>query len=136
MNRTGLFIALGLAAFVAPFAWAKSTGVIDEPWVRLVLARVRARTDALRAMNLRMAWAMTVGRLNPAEASQAQEAQNHLIFLENFFDELRRQVDQSGQADAMAHQPRVNVRPFSPSFVADPTINPVSSSKSSLRHGS
>jgi 3-oxocholest-4-en-26-oyl-CoA dehydrogenase alpha subunit len=55
-------------------AWAKEARnggarVIDDPWVRLVLARVRARTDALRAMNLRMAWAMTVGRLNPAEAS-------------------------------------------------------------------
>jgi alkylation response protein AidB-like acyl-CoA dehydrogenase len=50
-------------------AWAKDTGMMDEPWVRLTLARVRARTDALRAMNLRMAWAMTVGRLNPAEAS-------------------------------------------------------------------
>ena len=30
--------------------------------------------------------------LMPAEAPEAQKAQNHLIFLENFFDELRRKV--------------------------------------------
>ena len=28
----------------------------------------------------------------PAEAPEAQQAQNHVIFLENFFDELRRKV--------------------------------------------
>ena len=28
----------------------------------------------------------------PAEAPGAQKAQNHVIFLENFFDELRRKV--------------------------------------------
>ena len=30
--------------------------------------------------------------LMPAEAPEAQKAQNHVIFLENFFDELRRKV--------------------------------------------
>ena len=33
--------------------------------------------------------------LMPAEASQAQPAQSHLIFLENFFDELRRKAPMS-----------------------------------------
>jgi hypothetical protein len=28
----------------------------------------------------------------PAEAKEAQEAQNHVVFLENFLDELRRKV--------------------------------------------
>ena len=28
----------------------------------------------------------------PVEASEAQKVQNHVIFLENFFDELRRRV--------------------------------------------
>jgi len=31
----------------------------------------------------------------PAEASQAQKAQSHVIFLQNFFDELRRKVPAS-----------------------------------------
>ena len=28
----------------------------------------------------------------PAETPEAQQSQNHIIFLENFFDELRRKV--------------------------------------------
>ena len=35
--------------------------------------------------------------LMPVEESQAQQAQNHVIFLENFFDELRRKVPLSGK---------------------------------------
>jgi hypothetical protein len=30
--------------------------------------------------------------LMPAETAEAQEAQNHVVFLENFFDEVRRKV--------------------------------------------
>jgi Tol biopolymer transport system component/predicted Ser/Thr protein kinase len=33
-----------------------------------------------------------IAALMPAEAAEAQQAQNHLIFLENFFDDLRRRV--------------------------------------------
>ena len=33
-----------------------------------------------------------IAALMPAEAPEAQKAQNHVIFLENFFDELRRKV--------------------------------------------
>jgi len=33
----------------------------------------------------------------PAKASEAQQVQNHVIFLENFFDELRRRVPAGGK---------------------------------------
>ena len=33
-----------------------------------------------------------IAALMPAEAPEAQKAQNHIIFLENFFEELRRKV--------------------------------------------
>ena len=83
-------------------AWAKEARngearVIDEPWVRLVLARVRARTDALRAMNLRMAWAMTVGRLNPAEASVVK-----VFGTELFVDGYRSLLEVIGRAGTLS----------------------------------
>jgi hypothetical protein len=33
-----------------------------------------------------------IAALMPSEAPQAQQFQSHVIFLENFFDELRRRV--------------------------------------------
>jgi 3-oxocholest-4-en-26-oyl-CoA dehydrogenase alpha subunit len=56
-------------------AWARDakapdgTRVIDRPWVRLTLARVRARLEALRLLNWRLAWELTRDILNPADAS-------------------------------------------------------------------
>jgi hypothetical protein len=56
-------------------SWAKETKapdgsrVIDRPWVRITLARVRARVDALKLLNWRLAWELTKGILNPADAS-------------------------------------------------------------------
>jgi Tol biopolymer transport system component len=38
-----------------------------------------------------------VAALMPVETPEAQKAQNHVIFLENFFDELRRKVPLSGK---------------------------------------
>jgi alkylation response protein AidB-like acyl-CoA dehydrogenase len=55
--------------------WAHTTRdadgrrVIDHEWVRLKLARVRARLAALRLLNWRQAWSMTMDTLNFAEAS-------------------------------------------------------------------
>ncbi|HEX9235425.1 MAG TPA: acyl-CoA dehydrogenase family protein [Actinomycetota bacterium] len=43
--------------------------VIDQPWVQLALARVRAKVDALRLMNFRRAWEMASGA--PAAADSA-----------------------------------------------------------------
>ncbi|MGZ4105259.1 MAG: acyl-CoA dehydrogenase family protein [Actinomycetota bacterium] len=81
--------------------WSKATAlgggrVIDEPWVRMVLARVRARTDALRLMNLRMAWAMTEGRLNPAEASVVK-----VFGTELFVDAYRSLLEVIGRAGSL-----------------------------------
>jgi 3-oxocholest-4-en-26-oyl-CoA dehydrogenase alpha subunit len=56
-------------------AWAQQTRapggdrIIDRPWVQLTLARARARLDALRLLNWRLAWELTKGILNPADAS-------------------------------------------------------------------
>jgi hypothetical protein len=33
-----------------------------------------------------------IAALMPVDTSEGQKAQNHVIFLENFFDELRRKV--------------------------------------------
>jgi 3-oxocholest-4-en-26-oyl-CoA dehydrogenase alpha subunit len=55
--------------------WAQRTvlpdgrRVIDQEWVRLKLARVRAKLEALKLLNWRQAWAMTAETLNFAEAS-------------------------------------------------------------------
>jgi alkylation response protein AidB-like acyl-CoA dehydrogenase len=43
--------------------------VIDQQWVQVHLARVRAKLDALRLMNWRVVWGLTAGELNPADAS-------------------------------------------------------------------
>jgi len=50
-------------------AWAVDTGAIDHEWVRVALARVTARTEFLRLMNWKVAWGLTTGALNPADAS-------------------------------------------------------------------
>jgi 3-oxocholest-4-en-26-oyl-CoA dehydrogenase alpha subunit len=55
--------------------WARATvlvdgrRVIDQEWVRLSLARVAARAEFLRLVNWKVAWALTTGELNPADAS-------------------------------------------------------------------
>ncbi len=43
--------------------------LIDQEWVRLKLARVRAKIEALKLLNWRQAWAMSADTLNFAEAS-------------------------------------------------------------------
>jgi alkylation response protein AidB-like acyl-CoA dehydrogenase len=56
-------------------AWAKESKradgarVIDQPWVQLNLARVRAKIEVLRLVNWKQAWALTQGALNYADAS-------------------------------------------------------------------
>jgi len=57
------------------WAWADKTmaaggrRMLDEPWVQLNLARVYAKLEALKILNWRSAWAITVGTPNMAEAS-------------------------------------------------------------------
>jgi alkylation response protein AidB-like acyl-CoA dehydrogenase len=50
-------------------AWARETGAIDKPWVKLALARSYARLEALRLMAWRQAWNVGFDKLDPAEAS-------------------------------------------------------------------
>ncbi|MEX2395162.1 MAG: acyl-CoA dehydrogenase family protein, partial [Actinomycetota bacterium] len=49
--------------------WAKTTGAIDEPWVRLHLGRVDALIEALKLFNWRVASGLEKGELQPAHAS-------------------------------------------------------------------
>jgi len=55
--------------------WAQTTRladgrrVIDQEWVQVTLARVRAKWEVLKLLNWRQAWCMTQGSLNFADAS-------------------------------------------------------------------
>ena len=55
--------------------WAQETKladgrrVIDQEWVQLNLARVRAKLEFLRLLNYKVAWSAAAGNLEPAEAS-------------------------------------------------------------------
>ena len=55
--------------------WAQETKladgrrVIDQEWVQLNLARVRAKLEYLRLLNYKVAWSASAERLEPAEAS-------------------------------------------------------------------
>ena len=42
------------------------------PWVQMALGEARARFEALKVMNWKMAWEITQGRLEPAHASAAK----------------------------------------------------------------
>ena len=50
-------------------AYTSGGRVVDQPFVRANLARVKAKLEALRLLNWRQAWAMTHGKLQMAEAS-------------------------------------------------------------------
>jgi alkylation response protein AidB-like acyl-CoA dehydrogenase len=77
----------GLLEDVRSWACATRTSdgirVIDRPWVRLTLARVRARAEALKLLNWKMAWGLTRGTLNPADASAAKVYGSEL-FIESY----------------------------------------------------
>jgi alkylation response protein AidB-like acyl-CoA dehydrogenase len=55
--------------------WARATKladgrrVIDQAWVRESLAWVKAKLEALRLMQWKLAWSLTQGHLHPADAS-------------------------------------------------------------------
>jgi len=74
-------------------SWAQETRladgrrVIDQPWVRQKLARLRAKWEVLKLLSWRQAWCMTQGSLNFADASAVKvygselyvEAYQHLL---------------------------------------------------------
>jgi 3-oxocholest-4-en-26-oyl-CoA dehydrogenase alpha subunit len=79
--------------------WAKQTElggggyVIDQPWVQLNLARVRAGIEALKLVVYKQAWAMTDGSLEMADASAAK------VYGSEFFIEVYRALGEIlGQA--------------------------------------
>ena len=55
--------------------WAQDTKlgdgrrVIDQEWVQMSLARLHARVEFLKLLNWKVAWSVTEGTLNPADAS-------------------------------------------------------------------
>jgi len=55
--------------------WAQDTKlgdgrrVIDQEWVQVSLARLHARVEFLKLLNWKVAWSVTQGTLNPADAS-------------------------------------------------------------------
>jgi len=72
--------------------WAEETRladgrrVIDQEWVRVKLARVRARWEALKLLVWRQAWCMTQGSLNFADASAVK------VYASEFYIEAYRDL--------------------------------------------
>jgi alkylation response protein AidB-like acyl-CoA dehydrogenase len=76
-ERVGLaaFGGLALKHFDDTLAWARETEaedgqpVAEKPWAQIALGEAKARLDAMRLMNWRMAWQLEQGPINPAQAS-------------------------------------------------------------------
>jgi alkylation response protein AidB-like acyl-CoA dehydrogenase len=75
-ERVGLAPAGGTSQLLEDtIAWARSTRlpdgrrVIDQEWVQIKLARIKAHLEFLRLINWKVAWSITHGSLNPADAS-------------------------------------------------------------------
>jgi alkylation response protein AidB-like acyl-CoA dehydrogenase len=60
--------------------------VIDQPWVQLKLARLRAKWEVLKLLNWRQAWCMTAGALNFGEASAVK------VYASEFYVEAYRDL--------------------------------------------
>jgi alkylation response protein AidB-like acyl-CoA dehydrogenase len=58
--------------------------LIDEPWVQINLAKVRAGVEALKLVCYKQAWAMSEGKLEMADASAAK------VYGSEFFIEVYR----------------------------------------------
>ena len=76
-ERVGLaaFGALSLKHLDDVVAWARGTEaedgrpVAELPWVQMALGEAKARLEAMKLMNWRMAWELQNGSLDPAQAS-------------------------------------------------------------------
>jgi alkylation response protein AidB-like acyl-CoA dehydrogenase len=76
LERVALCAPGGLARlFEEVCEWARRTRladgrrVVDQEWARLNLARVRAGLEFLTLINWKVAWSLTQGRIDPADAS-------------------------------------------------------------------
>jgi 3-oxocholest-4-en-26-oyl-CoA dehydrogenase alpha subunit len=83
-------------------AWARSTWmadgrrVVDQEWAQLNLARVRAGLEFLKLINWKVAWALTRGQINPADASVTK------VFGTEFYCQAYRlMLEVMGQAGAI-----------------------------------
>ena len=83
-------------------AWARSTlmadgrRVVDQEWARLNLARVRAGLEFLKLINWKVAWALTRGQINAADASVTK------VFGTEFYCQAYRlMLEVMGQAGAI-----------------------------------
>ncbi len=73
-ERIGL-AALGgrmIQLWESVLAWAKDTGVIEQPWVQSEMARTYAKLEAMRLMNWKMTTAVASGDLTGATAGAAK----------------------------------------------------------------
>jgi alkylation response protein AidB-like acyl-CoA dehydrogenase len=82
--------------FEETLAWARQTGAIEQPWVQLVMARLHARLDALKLLNWKMAWELTAGQLEPADASAVK-----VFGTELFVEVFQQLLDVVGSAGAL-----------------------------------
>jgi alkylation response protein AidB-like acyl-CoA dehydrogenase len=80
--------------------------LIDQEWVRLALARARAKLEALKLLNWRQAWCMAIDSLNFADAS-ALKVYGSELFVEMFRDLLEvvghRGFVRRGSPEAVLH---------------------------------
>ncbi|MGP3916311.1 acyl-CoA dehydrogenase family protein [Nonomuraea sp. 10N515B] len=72
-ERIALAPSAGLAAQLdRAIRWAAQEGLLDQPHVRMALARMRAKIEFLRLLNAKAAAAVDSGRLAAADASAAK----------------------------------------------------------------
>src|SRR6185369_261505 len=90
--------------------WAQETRladgrrVIDQEWVRLNLARVRAKWEVVRLFNWRQAWCMSNGGVNFADASTVK------VFASEFYVEgYRALMEVLGQRAGLTRDSRAAV---------------------------
>jgi alkylation response protein AidB-like acyl-CoA dehydrogenase len=57
--------------------FARKAGTIEEQWVQMGLARVRAKAEVLQLMNWKVAWSLTEDTLSPADASATKVFGTH-----------------------------------------------------------
>lgn len=104
-ERVGLaaFNVYGLGLYDRVHQWATETAngdsrVIDIPWVQTALAECYSRLEAMRLINLRMAWELQNERLNPALASGAK-----VYSTEGLIEVYRRLMDILGSPGLLRH---------------------------------
>jgi alkylation response protein AidB-like acyl-CoA dehydrogenase len=82
--------------------WAQETKlgdgrrVIDQEWVQLTFARLHAKVEFLKLLNWKVAWSVTEGTLNPADASAVK-----IFGSELYIETYRMLMEVIGQASTL-----------------------------------